>query len=177
MFYFLVRENKDLSSASHVCCPVLTPPARGCTWLTSAGQARGARWQEVTNGGVSRREAGWRRVRCKITLGWLLTPFDGFQLLLLRPSHVYDICACVAPLAGGVSPPWHFPPNACRLSHSSFGTQHRSCCWVHETCAPHARCRILQGTSWFSNCVQITLYTFYITSSWFSVKDLKEILN
>ncbi len=105
--------------------------ARGCTWMTLAGQARGKRWRQVTNGrvvgkkrgGFSERKTGWWRTWHKVTPRWLLTPCDGFQLLLLRPFHVYDICTCLAPLTGGVTPLRHFSQNSCCLSDFPLRTQ------------------------------------------------------
>lgn len=83
----------------HIAPSVAALAARGCARLTPRGGGSGeekSRRRQVTNGGVSEREAGWGRVWHEVTPRWLLTPCDGFQLLLLRPFHVYDICT-----------PWH----------------------------------------------------------------------
>ena len=114
--------------------------ARGCTRVTSEGQARGERWQQVTNRGVSGREAGWGQVCKKVTPWWLLTPCDGIQLVLLRPFHVglYDICTCVAPLTGGVASSRHFSKKSCYLSDSPLRTHKCTWHWVPRTHTPRA---------------------------------------
>lgn len=122
----------------HIAPSVAVLAARGCIQVTSAGQARGERWRQVTNGGVSKGEARWRQVWHEVTPRRLLTPCDGFQLLPLRPFHVYDICTCVAPLTGGVTPLRHFSQNSCCLSDSPLRTHKCTWHWVLWTHTPHA---------------------------------------
>lgn len=60
-----VKVSSTLTVPDHHIAPsVAVLAARGCTRVTSAGQAGGERWRQVTNGkgGGSKREAGWRRV-------------------------------------------------------------------------------------------------------------------
>lgn len=129
--------------------------ARGCTRVTSTGQLRGERWQQVTNGGLSRREAGRRRVLREVMLRWLLTPPDGFQLLLLRPFHVYDICTCVAPLTSGVSLLRHFSQNSCSLSASGLTYAPGVECWrLHMLIKESSR----KPNYYFSNCVKCNFF-------------------
>lgn len=121
----------------------------GCTWLHPIdirGSGKGERWRQVTNGGVSKRGAGLWRVWHKATPQWVLTTCDSFQLLLLRPFHVYDICTCVAPLTGGVTSLRHFSQNSCCLSGSPLRTHKCTWHWALWTHTLHASSIIQQGT-------------------------------
>lgn len=67
------------------------------------GVRREERGDSMWQTGGSEKESGWRRARHSVTPLWLLIPSDRFQLLLLRPFHVYDICTCLASLTACVT--------------------------------------------------------------------------
>lgn len=122
-------------------------------WLHQCDICRHGEWQ-TGGAGVSVREAGRQRVWHEVTLWWLFTPRDGFQLLLLRPFHVYDICTCVALLTGGVSLLRHFAQNSCCLSESSLRTLKRTWHWVLKTRSPHAHQKNPTGR-WYECCINV----------------------
>lgn len=84
------------ATAATLCSPsdngsIFDDPRRSSTSTYVPGDRKEVTLSDKSRHGGQRAELRWLPIRYKVNCRWPLMPRDGFQLLLLRPFHIFDI--------------------------------------------------------------------------------------